>query len=67
MKHSGSAPISVEFKLENELSPPLSMVPTGIMSLEVNVSVENTAAYDEEYRFAFWKQIRLASRNLNNR
>ncbi len=62
-----------EFKIKyygalgNELSPPLSIVPTGIMSLEVNVSVENTAAYNEEYRFAFWRQMRLASRNLNNR
>lgn len=53
--------------LGNELPLPLNTVPTGIMSMEVNVSVENTAAYNEEYRFAFWRQMRLASRNLNNR
>ncbi|MGB5849122.1 MAG: hypothetical protein WBH40_11585 [Ignavibacteriaceae bacterium] len=53
--------------LGNELPPPLSTVPTGITSLQVDVSVENTAAYNEEYRFAFWKQIRMSSRNLNNR
>lgn len=53
--------------LGNELPLPRNTVPTGIMSMEVNVSVENTAAYNEEYRFAFWRQMRLASRNLNNR
>lgn len=53
--------------LGNELPLPRNTVPTGIMSMEVNVSVENTAAYNEEYRFAFWRQMRLSSRNLNNR
>ena len=53
--------------LGNDLPVPRNTVPTGIMSMEVNVSVENTAAYNEEYRFAFWRQMRLASRNLNNR
>lgn len=41
--------------------------PTRIHSYEINVKVENVFAYDEKYSSAFWKQIRLASRNLKNR
>lgn len=55
--------------LNNELTPPLS-VPTGIASMQIDVEVQNTAAYnagENPYRQAFWRQIRLASRNLNNR
>lgn len=48
----------------NEIPIPVS-APTGIVSMQVDVSVENTAAYNEEYRFAFWRQVRLSSRNLN--
>ena len=61
-----------EFKLKfydalgYELTPPLS-VPTGISSMQVDIKVENIAAYDNDYRFAFWRQIRLASRNLDGR
>jgi hypothetical protein len=42
--------------------------PTGITALQIDIKVENTAAYDESnnpYRQAFWRQIRLSSRNLN--
>ena len=53
--------------LNNELSVPMETPPTGIFSMQVDIAVENTAAYNEEYRFAFWRQVRLASRNLNNR
>jgi hypothetical protein len=35
--------------------------------MQIDIRVENVAAYDEEYRYAFWRQIRLASRNLDNR
>ncbi|MGE5621332.1 MAG: hypothetical protein ACM3U0_02030 [archaeon] len=49
-----------------ELTPPLS-VPTGISSMQVDVKVENTTAYAEDYRYAFWRQIRLASRNIEDR
>ena len=41
--------------------------PTGITALQIDIKVENTAAYDESnnpYRQAFWRQIRLSSRNL---
>ena len=38
-----------------------------ISSMEINVTVENTAAYDQKYSGAFWRQIRLVARNLRNR
>jgi hypothetical protein len=41
--------------------------PTGITALQIDIQVENTASYDEAnnpYRHAFWRQIRLSSRNL---
>ncbi len=41
--------------------------PTGITALQIDIKVENTAAYDagnNPYRSAFWRQIRLSSRNL---
>jgi hypothetical protein len=36
-----------------------------IKSIEINITVENVAAYDEKYSNAFWKQLRLASRNVS--
>ena len=41
--------------------------PGQISSMEINVTVENTAAYDQKYSTAFWRQIRLVARNLKNR
>lgn len=38
-----------------------------ISSVEINITVENVAAYDTLYSSAFWRQIRLASRNVNTR
>lgn len=55
--------------LNKELTPPLS-VPTGIASMQIDVEIQSTAAYDagnNPFRLAFWRQIRLASRNLNSR
>jgi hypothetical protein len=49
-----------------KLSPPLT-VPTGIASMKVDVKCENSSAQDEKYRYSFWRQVRLASRNLYNR
>lgn len=42
-------------------------VPSEIYTMQINITVENTAAYNENYSSAFWRQIRLAARNLNNR
>ena len=53
--------------LGDELSLPRSFPPTGIVSMQIDIRIENTSAYDEEYRYAFWRQIILASRNLENR
>ncbi len=50
--------------------------PTKIMTMEINIKVEDVYGYDtsnpnkddsEMYATAFWKQIRLVARNLNNR
>ena len=38
-----------------------------ISSVEINVTVENVAAYDENYSRAYWRQIRMVARNLKNR
>ena len=46
----------------------LPITQTGeISSIEINVTVENVAAYDTAYSSAFWRQIRLVARNLRNR
>jgi hypothetical protein len=44
--------------------------PGEIYTMQINVKVENTAAYGQNYdvvRSAFWRQIRLAARNIRNR
>jgi len=41
--------------------------PSLIASVEINIAVENVSGYDEEYSSAFWRQIRLAAKNLQNR
>jgi len=52
--------------LGDTLPPPIT-TPGIISSLEINLSVENVAAYDTAYTWAFWRQIRLVARNLRNR
>lgn len=42
-------------------------VPGEIYTMQIDVKVENTAAYNEQYSNAFWRQIRLAARNIRNR
>lgn len=58
--------ISYFNSLGAEISAPVS-VPGEIYTLQIDVKVENTAAYDNEYQTAFWRQLRLAARNLRNR
>lgn len=48
------------------LPTPLA-APTGIFSMQIDIRVENTAAFDNEYRYAYWRQVRLSSRNIYNR
>lgn len=50
----------------SEISVPVAS-PGAIHSMEINITVENTAAYNDNYSSAFWRQIRLAARNLGNR
>ena len=38
-----------------------------ISSIEINMTVENVAAYNENYSKAYWRQIRMVARNLINR
>lgn len=38
-----------------------------ISSIEINMTVENVAAYDENYSKAYWRQIRMVARNIKNR
>ncbi|GAB4298678.1 MAG: hypothetical protein Kow0098_24230 [Ignavibacteriaceae bacterium] len=52
--------------LGDTITPPIT-TPGLVSSLEINLTVENTAAYDTAYSNAFWKQIRLVARNLKNR
>lgn len=48
------------------LTFPIS-TPSEIRSIEVAISVESVASMDQQYRKAYWRQIRLAARNLSNR
>ncbi len=52
--------------LGNPISFPIS-VPSQIYTMQINIKVESTVAYDEKYSSVFWRQIRMAARNLNNR
>ncbi len=52
--------------LGDTLIPPL-VGKRGIISIEINLTVENTEAYDQIYSKAFWRQIRMVSRNLRKR
>lgn len=52
--------------LGEELAFPVS-VPGAIYTMQIDIKVESTVAYDNEYSTVFWRQIRLAARNLRNR
>ena len=52
--------------LGNLISFPIA-VPGEIYTMQIDLTVEDVAAYDEKYSTAFWRQIRLAAKNLRNR
>ncbi len=52
--------------LGDTLSLPIA-TPGAIASMQITIRVENSAAYNNKYEDAFWRQIRLAARNLRNR
>lgn len=41
--------------------------PSEIYTMRINITVENIAAYDAQYSNAFWRQLRMAAKNLRNR
>ena len=74
---NGETPVGVnlgvtQFSLEyfnalgSKLSFPISD-PREIFTMQIDISVEDVAAYDEKYQTIFWRQIRMAARNLFNR
>lgn len=42
-------------------------VPGEINTIQIDIVLEDVAAYDQKYNKVFWRQIRLAARNLGNR
>ena len=52
--------------LGHQLSFPVAS-PEEVYTLQIDVMVENPVAYDNKYSNAFWRQIRLAARNIRNR
>ncbi len=52
--------------LGTELTFPLAD-PREIYTMQIDISVEDVAAYNQEYQTIFWRQIRMAARNLFNR
>lgn len=53
--------------LKNPINEDPVSLPALISSIQIDVQVENTEAFDSVYTVAFWRQIRLAARNLSNR
>lgn len=43
------------------------IVPGGISTMQINVTIENTSGYDNNYTSTFWRQIKLSAKNLRNR
>jgi hypothetical protein len=61
-----------QFKMEfyNSLGTRLNFPitdPREIYSMQIDITVEDVAAYDQKYQTIFWRQIRMAARNLFNR
>ncbi len=52
--------------LGNLINFPIA-VPGEIYTMQIDITVEDVAAYDEKYSTAFWRQIRLVAKNLRNR
>jgi hypothetical protein len=52
--------------LGDSLAFPIT-VPSSIYTMQISITVESTQAYAEKYSTVFWRQIRIAARNLRNR
>jgi hypothetical protein len=64
----GVTQFSMEFynSLGTKLNFPIAD-PREIYSMQIDITVEDVSAYDEKYQTVFWRQIRMAARNLFNR
>ncbi len=64
----GVTEFSMEFynSLGTKLNFPIPD-PREIYSMQIDITVEDVSAYDEKYQTIFWRQIRMAARNLFNR
>lgn len=52
--------------LGQELTLPIKDIPS-ITTIQVSILVESPDAYSQNYANAYWRQVRLASRNLTSR
>ena len=52
--------------LGNLINFPIT-VPGEIYTMQIDITTEDVAAYDQKYSSAFWRQIRLVAKNLRNR
>ena len=52
--------------LGNTIALPI-IDPGEIQTMELSIKVENAAAYNQNYANAYWRQVRLASKNLKSR
>jgi len=52
--------------LGDSLPQPI-VTPGEIQTMELSIKVENAAAYNQVYSNAYWRQVRLASKNLRSR
>lgn len=52
--------------LNNKLTFPIANM-SDIYTLEIDINIESVQAYNNEYASVFWRQVRLAARNLRNR
>lgn len=52
--------------LGTQLSFPVAN-PSQINTIQVDIRIENSYAYANEYSTVYWRQVRLAARNLRNR
>jgi hypothetical protein len=74
---NGETPVGVnlgvtQYRMEffNSLGTKLSFPitdPREIYTMQIDITAEDVAAYDEKYQTIFWRQIRMAARNLFNR
>jgi hypothetical protein len=64
----GVTQFSMDFfnTLGSELTFPIAE-PREIYTMQIDITVEDVAAFDQKYQTVFWRQIRMAARNLFNR